>query len=215
MVLLCSYAVYSQTNKEWRDSLAVLNRQIDLNPKSVDLRLKKAAVNLQLEQWKYATEEYDIVLLNDPHNLTALYFRAYANNNMRRYNLAKNDYEDILKSCPNNFEARLCLAYTLICLNQNKDAMDQMNNLVEQHQDSAMAYAARANLERDLKQYDAAIYDWDEAIRLSPSNTDYIVSKADVLILSNRKSEARLALDEAVKKGMPSGALREWYRKCH
>lgn len=212
--ITCLSTISAQNNKEWRDSLTVLSKQIEANPKSVNLRLCKAAVNLQLQQWEYAINEYDMILLNDPHNLTALYFRAYANNNLRRYELAKNDYEDFLKLAPSNLDARLGLAYTLIRLDRQTDAINQMNNAVEQHPDSAIAYVARAGLERDMHQYMAALYDWDEAIRLSPSKVDYIASKADILILLNRKTEAKATLDEAVKKGTPRGVLREWYNKC-
>lgn len=213
-IVLSKPAIFAQTNAEWRDSLATLNRQIELNPKSVDLRLRKAAVNLQLQQWEYAVEEYNTVLLNEPRNMTALYFRAYANNNLRRYDLAKNDYEDILKTSPSNLETRLGLAYTLILLGQTTEALNQMNVTVEQHPDSAVAFAARAGLEKDMNMYDAALYDWTEAIRLSPNNTDYIVSKADILILMGRKAEAQALLDESVSRGTPRGALREWYERC-
>lgn len=211
---LCPTAALAQTNAEWRDSLTTLNRQIELNPKSVDLRLRKAAVNLQLRQWEYAIEEYNTVLLDEPQNMAALYFRAYANNNLRRYDLAKNDYEDILGRSPSHLEARLGLAYTLILLERTTEALNQMNVTVEQHPDSAVAYAARAGLEKDMKLYDAALYDWNEAIRLSPENIDYTVSKADILILMGRKAEAIDLLDDAVRRGTPRGTLREWYQKC-
>lgn len=213
-VALCAHAALAQTNAEWRDSLTTLSRQIELNPKSVDLRLRKAAVNLQLQQWEYAIEEYNTVLLDQPQNTAALYFRAYANNNLRRYDLAKNDYEDILKRSPSHLEARLGLAYTLILMGRAAEALEQMNVTVEQHPDSAVAYAARAGLEKDMKLYDTALYDWEETIRLSPESTDYIVSKADILILMGRKAEAEALLDDTVRRGTPRGALREWYKKC-
>ena len=56
----------AQTAQQWRDSLTVLNRMIDHRPHSTDLRLKKAAVNIQLGQWDYAVEEYGRVLAIDP-----------------------------------------------------------------------------------------------------------------------------------------------------
>lgn len=209
-----SLSAMAQTNAEWRDSLSSLSRQIELNPRSVDLRLRKAAVNLQLQQWEYAIEEYNSVLANDSRNIAALYFRAYANNSLRRYDLAKNDYKDLLLISPTNLEARLGLAYTYIMLKRTTDAMDEMNTLVEQHPDSAVAYAARAGLERDLQQYDAALYDWGEAVRLSPSNADYVVSEADLLIALGRKQEAKSRLDNAVANGISRGALKEWYERC-
>lgn len=206
--------INAQTPQQWRDSLDVINKQLLQKPNSIKLHLDKAAVNLQLQQWEYAVNEYTDILKVDSLNLSAMYFRAFANNNLRRYTLAKNDYEEILKYSPRNMEARLGLAYTFIRLEQQADAMDQMNRAVEQNPDSAMAYAARAGLERDLKQYSAALLDWNEAIRLAPNNTDYVVSKVDILLMLGKKSSARQELDALVRRGVPKGLLIEWYKQC-
>ena len=79
-------------------------------PDSVDLRLKKARWNMELEEWARAKDEYDIVLRIDPTNIAALYFRAFANEKMGRYNFARLDYENLLSYVPGNFEAQLGLA---------------------------------------------------------------------------------------------------------
>lgn len=207
--------------------METVNKALATNPQSVELRMRKAAVNLELQQWQYAIDEYSSLLngdreekckeLGSPHEawrMAALYFRAYANNQLRRYELARNDYYDILRQQPSNMEARLGLAYTLGKLNREAEALDEMNTLVEQHPDSAVVYAARANIERELQQYDAALYDWDEAISRSPSTVDYYVSKADVLLAQGRKQEAKETLDRAVANGAQRGALREWYARC-
>ncbi len=206
--------VSAQTPREWRDSLSVVNRQIETSPYSSDLHLRKAAINLELLQCQYAVDEYGLVLGRDPANPAALFYRAYANTHLRRYDLARNDYEEFLKIVPRNMEALLGLAHIYTKLQRSTDAMDRMNRLVELFPDSAVAYAARAGLETELKAHDAALYDWAEACRLDPGNTDFILSKADLLIRMGRKKDARTELDRAVGKGVPRGALNEWYRKC-
>lgn len=133
---------------------------------------------------------------------------------MRRYQLARNDYEDFLRISPRNMEARLGLAYTYIQLKRYPAAMDEMNNLVEMFPDSSIVYAARAELEKDMKQYATSLYDWDEALSRDPGNKEYITSKVEVLLLSGKKEEAKRVLDEAVRNGIPRGILREWYSKC-
>ena len=72
---LCCHA---QTQKELRDSLTAAARELSFRPDSLDLRIKKAAWNLQLEQWDYAVEEYDYVLKMDKCNIAAIYYSAYA-----------------------------------------------------------------------------------------------------------------------------------------
>lgn len=209
-----SLSVCGQTAGRWRDSLSVINRQIASYPYSSDLHLRKAAINIELQQWEYAVDEYGTVLSHDPGNLAALFYRAYANTHLRHYDLARNDYESFLKLAPVNMEARLGLAHVLVKMKRSADAMDQMNRLVELHPDSAVVYAARANFESEQRAYDAALYDWDTALRLAPGNTDYIISRADVLLRLGKKAEARRALDDAVGKGVARGALREWYSRC-
>lgn len=214
MLFMWVSSVSAQTPAQWRDSLSVINRQIAVSPYSSDLHLRKAAVNLELQQWQYAVEEYGIVLGKEPGNLAALFYRAYANTKLRRYDLARNDYEDFLKIAPRNMQALLGLAHVYTKLKRSSDAMDRMNRLVELYPDSAVAYAARAGLETELLSLDAALYDWTEACRLDSDNTDFILAKADVLIRMGRKKDARAELDRAVEMGVPRGSLKEWFAKC-
>lgn len=204
----------AQTPAEWRDSLDILRRQIEQMPYSSDLHLRKAAVNIELGQWEYAADEYGFILSKEPDNLAALYYRAYANSHLRRYNLSRADYEHFLSIVPDNLEAALGLSFVLQKLGKQREALDQLNLLAEQHTDSAIVYATRAALEKDMKAYDAALMDWDEAIRRSPTNNDFLLSKADILIILGRKNEAEKVLDIINTNGVPRGFLRQWYEKC-
>ena len=204
----------AQTRQQWRDSLEVLSQQVRRTPNDIDLRLRKAEANINLEQWDFALAEYGDVLRLDEHNLAALYFRSYVHGQQNHYDLAKVDYETFLGLQPRHFEARLGLAHVLQKMGRKTDTLDQLNTLVEQFPDSATAYAARAAYETELKQYDIALYDWDEAIRRAPLNTGFVVSKVDILIRLYRLDEARRELNAAVRRGTPRNALKEWFDKC-
>lgn len=214
IVLFWTVCASAQTPKQWRDSISVLIEQINLHPKNVDLRLKKAEANINLSQYDYAAEEYSKVLKQDERNLAALYFRAYCYTQLRQYSMARADYDAFLAIQPEHLEAHLGLARVLQLLNRRADAVDELNRCVQMFPDSADAYAARAAYETQLKQYDAALYDWDEALRLRPNDASLTVSKVDVLLNLGRILEAREALDKAVKQGTTRAALREWYDKC-
>lgn len=209
-----SLTSFSQTPKQWRDSVSVLIAQLDKQPNNIDLRLKKAEANINLSQYDYAADEYSKVLKQDERNLAALYFRAFCYTQLRQYSMAKADYDVFLAIQPEHLEAQLGLAHVLQLLNRRADAVDQLNRCVQMFPDSADAYAARAAYETGQEQYDVAIYDWDEAIRLNPKNADFVVSKVDILLNLGRKNEAREALDKAVKQGTPRAALKEWFDKC-
>lgn len=211
--IICHISFSPVRAQNWRDSLTVLNKQIAQSSWSTDLHLRKANANLQLKQWQYAIDEYSLVLQREPKNPAALFYRAYANTHLRRFELSRNDLNDLLSFAPTHFEARLSLAVVLQQLGRKQDALDQLNQTIQQHADSAVAYAARANLERDMKQDEVALYDWQRAEELSPRDVTYVVSHVDLLLVLGRKTEARRVLDAAVKRGIPRGMLVEWYRK--
>lgn len=201
-------------SQRWRDSLTILNRQIAETQWSTDLHLRKATANLELKQWEYAIDEYALVLQHEPRNPAALFYRAYANTHLRRFDLARNDLNDLLVMLPNHFEGRLSLAVVLQQQGHRQEALDQLNQVIEQHADSAVAYAARANLERVMKQDESALYDWQRAEQLSPRDPLYVVSHVDLLLVLERREEARRVLDAAVRRGIPRGMLHEWYQKA-
>ena len=154
------------------------------------------------------------MLKREPNNPAALFYRAYANTHLRRFDLARNDLNDLLAYLPRHFEARLSLAVVLQQMGRKQEALDELNQTIQMHADSAVAYAARANLERQMKHDDAALYDWERAEQLDPKDPTFVVSHVDLLLVLERREEARRVLDAAVKRGIPKGMLLEWYDKC-
>ena len=213
LFIICYFLFSPAGAQNWRDTLNVLNKQIAQSQWSTDLHLRKANANLQLKQWQYAVEEYALVLQHEARNPAALFYRAYAYTHLRRFDLARNDLNDLLIMFPSHFEGRLSLAVVLQQQGHHQDALDQLNQAIEQHADSAVAYAARANLERVMKQDESALYDWQRAEELSPRDPIYVVSHVDLLLVLERREEARRVLDAAVRRGIPRGMLQEWYQK--
>ena len=212
-LLLGALHTNAQHSGQWRDSLNTVIRQSELYPDSINLQLQKASLYLQSSDWEKAAEVCNEILLKQETNLPALFYRAWANN-MRRYENARSDYETFLKIAPDNMESRLGLAYTYTKLGRNNEAMDQMNRLVEMFPDSSTVYAARSGLEKDMSQYETALYDIEKALSLDPANHDYIIEKVGILLNLGRKDDARRTLNYGVSKGIPMGLLKEWYSKC-
>ena len=212
-LLLRLPSLAQEDRKALRDSLKLAMEQLSYHPDSVDLRLRKAAWNMQLGEWQYAKDEYDRVINHHPDNLAARYYRAYANTQLRRYNFARLDYETVLRVVPGNFDARLGLAL----LNQKDhhytEAMDGVNMLVSTYPDSATAWAARAGIEKERDMKELAAYDYGEALRRQPDNRDWLLARADLLIALRRYDEARKDLDRLVALGVSRGQLRDMYRQ--
>ena len=196
-----------------RDSLKNATLLLSFHPDSIELRLAKASWNMQLEQWEYAKDEYDYILARQPHNLAALYFRAYANERLHRYHFARLDYEDVLTVVPGHFEARLGLA-----LLNEKDkhftaALNGLNLLVEQHPDSALAWGARAGVERERGMVEAALYDLTEALKRSPNNKEWLLARADLYLQTNCFNDARRDLEKLVALGVSKPSLSPFFRR--
>ena len=95
-LLLMAVCAHAQTPQQWRDSVSTLIEAIRLNPKNIDLRLKKAEANINLQQWEFARDEYSDVLKIDDRNLAALYFRAFCHVQLKHLDMAKADYQSFL-----------------------------------------------------------------------------------------------------------------------
>lgn len=196
-----------------RDSLAQATETLAYHPDSIDLRLKKAAWNIQLKQWEYAKDDLDKVLFLDNTNIAGLFYRAYVNEQLHRYNFARQDYTNLLTLVPGNFEAQLGLAL----LNQKDrhytEAYDGINRLVQQFPDKPEAYAARAGIEKERGMLELAEMDFGEAIRLDSSNKDYWLNRVDVRIALGRYKEAKEDLKRLEKMGIPYSAMRHLYKR--
>lgn len=213
-VSLVSLSVHAQNNQALRDSLAKATDILAYRPDSIDLRLKKAAWNIQLEQWNYAKDDLDKVLFLDNANIAGLFYRAFVNEKLFRYNFARLDYQNLLVVVPGNFQAQLGLAL----LNQKDkhytEAYDGINNLIEQYPDSALAYAARGGMEKEKGQLELAAYDYGKAHELDPDNQDYLWNHADVLFALGKWESGKGDLEKLRLLGIPQGQLKDFFSRC-
>lgn len=206
-------AVAQSSSSALRDSLALATETLAYHPDSIDLRLKKAAWNIQLEQWNYAKDELDKVLFLNQTNIAGLFYRAFVNEKLKRYNFARLDYQNLLVLVPGNFQAQLGLALLNEKDQHHTEAYDGINNLIEQYPDSAVAYAARGGMEKERGMLELATYDYAEAMRLDSTNQDYIVSHVDLLITLGRKLEAYDDLRRLQALGVQPGQLQDFYAR--
>lgn len=213
MAMLSFLSLQAQTNQALRDSLARATEQLAYAPDSIDLRLKKVAWNIQLEQWAYAKDDLDKVLFLNSTNIAGLFYRAFVNEKLKRYNFARLDYQNLLVLVPGNFQAQLGLAL----LNQRDqhytEAYDGINSLIEQYPDSAVAYAARGGMEQERNMLDLAEYDYARAMALDSASQDYVVNHLDVVIALDKKAEAYRDLERLMAMGVKSGQLQNFYAR--
>jgi tetratricopeptide (TPR) repeat protein len=227
-----SLSVNAQTQQQWKDSISVLTKKIELNPKSLELRMRKAECNIALEQWQYALDEYSNILDLHPTHIGALYFRAFVNQKLHRYSFARADYEQVLKYEPDHKSALTGLILTKIEEQRLQEAYDQANHLVELYKDDAASYAVRAQVEEAMGKLSLAIDDISSAIDITAKNltpnqhlsyadeyTQYVLQRIalyrkQMAQIKKTKSDDgildKIEADEAllISKGIPSKAVK-------
>lgn len=208
-----SMVTFAQDNQALRDSLRFATEILAYHPDSIDLRLKKAAWNIQLEQWEYAKDDLDKVLFLNNTNIAGLYYRAFVNEKMKRYNFSRLDYQNLLVLVPGNFQAQLGLALLNEKDKHYTEAYDGLNSLIEQYPDSALAYAARGGVEKERGMLELAEYDYAEAVKRDKANIDYIVNHTDLLITLGRKADAIAELRRLQLLGIRPGQLNDFYMR--
>lgn len=199
--------------KTLREELQLLTAEVEKAPDNIDLRLRKAACCIELNEWERAKVEYDYILDRDPNNLSALFYRAYTNTRLNRLPFARNDYEAMLKIIPYHFEAQLGLALVNQKDGRPAEALNQMNLLVEQNTDNALAYAARGGMEVEQGLLELAEYDYSQALSLDEDNTDYLLNRADIRLRLGKHKEAKTDLDTLVDLGINRASLTEFYNR--
>ena len=209
----------AQTQQQWKDSISVLSKKIEQNPKSLEYRMRKAECNIALEQWKYALDEYSNILDLYPTHIGALYFR-------------RADYEQVLKYEPDHKNALTGLILNNIEEKRLPDAYDHANHLVELYKDDAASYATRAQVEEAMEKLSLAIDDISSAIDITAKNltpnqhlsyadeyTQYVLQRIalyrkQMAQIKKTKSDDgildKIEADEAllISKGIPSKAVK-------
>lgn len=224
--LMFATGLMAQTQQELRDSLSMINRLIEEHPRAYKLRLRKAALNIDLGQWQYALDEYTNVLEMQPTNLTALYYRGFVNQHLQRWAFARKDYEQLLKVDPQNEHAMMGLILTNIADDHKTEAFDGANRLVELYPDNATSYSVRSDVEEQLGMHAAALEDIQHAIKIEdvdvqkkyPHSMDddiasYQLSAFSLYMHFGKKKDARSCLDYLVSQGIPRASLYDYYKQ--
>ncbi len=226
--LMCAVGIMAQTQQELRDSVSVLSSMIERNPGDLSLRLKKAALNIELGQWQYALNEYNSVIDVQPDNLTALFYRAYVNTHLGRLPFARLDYESVLLREPQHMQSMIGLVFVNLEEGRKTVAFDGANRLVEMFPDSACVYDVRAEVEQTLGMLPAAIDDEKKAIEMEEQvmkrrnitryNADddivcYLLRAFDIYLASDDKENASALLEQLVRQGIPRAALTDYFSR--
>lgn len=185
---------------------------LNISPTTLGLLLDRASLYFRLGNDERAITDYTSVLeLNEDHT-EALFFRAYLYSRKLDYKRARYDYEHLLKLQPAREDVLQGLAILNSKDNRPREAMEQVNNLIQLFPTHATNYLIRGGMELDAKRYETALYDFDKAISMEPNNPDYLISRAECYAKMKKIKQARADLQAALQLGADKRLVAEMYK---
>ena len=174
---------------------------LERSPEDVELRLDRAALLYRMGNADRALSDYGDVLRRQPRHIEALQMRAHIFAARHDYKSARLDYETILQLEPMNERAQVGLILVNDRSGRPREALEQINALVDIFPRNALFRAVRGGIHQRRKQYEQALADLSEAIRLDPTCADYYVSRATLYLDMNKRRLARQDTQEAIRLG--------------
>ena len=194
------------------DALESYSLGLNIAPNTQDLLLDRASLYFRLGNDDRAIADYTSVLDNNADHPEALFFRAYLYSRRRDYKKARFDYEHLLKVQPVREDALQGLCILNSKDSRPREAMEQVNNLIQLFPTHGTNYVIRGGMELDEKRYEAALYDFDKAISLDPNNPDFLLSRADCYTKMRKKKQARQDLQQALQLGADKQVVADMFR---
>lgn len=185
---------------------------LNISPTTLGLLLDRASLYFRLGNDDHAIADYTSVLDYNADHTEALFFRAYLYSRRRDYKKSRSDYERLLKLEPAREDALQGLCILNSKDNRPREAMEQVNNLIQLYPNHATNYVIRGGMELEAKRYETALYDYDKAVSMDPTNPHYLLCRADCYVKMKKKKLARRDLQQALQLGADKTVVAEMYR---
>lgn len=166
-----------------------------LNSMTSEVQNYKALCLMELNKYNEAENILNEALLHDTENVDLLLNRGILYEKMGRKEDAAADYTRILLTHPMHEKANIYLSKTGIEVG-NADKLLIFNSILENNPEYIEALSQRASLHFNLKEYQKAIKDYSDALKLQPSNAEFWLSRG---ITHLKLRNYRLALSDVNK----------------
>jgi tetratricopeptide (TPR) repeat protein len=126
----------------------------------------------------------------DPDDELSRYYLAIYYFNLKDYKRCEAYIAEVLNRNPQSYDAYFVRMQLYVIQDKFKEALDDVNRMIEIDSNNASAYRARALLHRRDRRINLALEDFDKAISLAPSKCAYYINKAWYLKALGRQNEA-------------------------
>ena len=163
----------------WGDSLPLLKRLIDEQPKSPELLALRSHAYSHLDRPSDALADGEQAVKLGPKVAEAYLRRGEALSAQGKHQLAIADYELAIKLDPKEAEAWANRASALADAGQNEKALASANQALSMRTDRYGSWLARGEIQSLLKNPKAAIEDLTQAIKLRAATRDALSGKSE------------------------------------
>lgn len=192
-------------------ALAAANEGVKIKPGSATSYIQRAEVYIKKKQYDKALTDLSEALRlapNGPEAAVAYANRAVILNRREDYQRELADWDKVIEIYHDAGGYRSGRALTRLLVGDTEGAIADADEVVRARP-VGLSYMNRCGIYIQLKQWDAALKDCDEALRQEPLNGTFISGRARVLLELGRTEEALTAAELALRvSGNRAGALR-------
>lgn len=213
-MIFANMARTQRSLKRFDDAAQSYDYAANLLPRSIPILMDRAFLSLEMGKIDKAYLDYCTVLDIDKKNIDALLNRAYLEYSKGNYKESLSDYNRLLEIEPHNKAAKIGLVVLFQREKKCKEALELINSLVITTLDDAELYALRAAIEKDLNYIDLSLNDLDKAILLVPNYANAYLLRGEILLLQNKKDQAKINFEKAIEFGFSRADLQEQLKSC-
>ncbi len=177
--------IYTDQKRDMESAIRLYTDMIRLFPADRDGFLHRGYVYELQKEYDKAIEDYNQVIRLSPTFSWVYASRGRVYEKKKLFDLAIKDYNEILRGLPNVHIIYLRKAYAYKASGKTDLAIQSINEYVnlEMNKD---AYIQRAWFYFDLKQYELALKDFAEAIRLEPKSVEGYLARGSFYRMTGR-----------------------------
>lgn len=182
-------------------ALKDLNEAAKMDPNNPAILLLRASVHHELKEHDKALADINKVLELKPGFDMAIRLRAGVLAGTHQLKGAIADMETLLKAAPDDMDLRSQLAVLYMAAREHQKAIDLFSEVIKKDPKEGTAWRGRADTLLGIGKHAEAIADYEQAVKLLPSdsgilnNYSWVLSTTPVDKLRNGKRALELALD--------------------
>jgi tetratricopeptide (TPR) repeat protein len=177
------------------------NQALEQNSRNARVFLTRAECYKRRKQYEQSLADYTQALDVNENKVEVYLKRAAVYEEMKRFDDALGDYDRAVKLEPNNRGALRSRAMAHYMRKDYQKAVDDFTSAIALDPQGVDLYMDRAILNWGfIKDLDAAIFDWQQVLRLRPEDADARRSLGSIYLGRRRYALALRELDDALKR---------------